>query len=78
MNVPGITFGADRYNPKSLKLMITVNTSVSLSENLLFFTDIYQTEARARTHPPHLLARFLIKDHLDTPSQTKNFWGKDF
>jgi len=56
--------GARRNNPKPLELMSTIKTPIALGEDLLFFTNIDQAEARPGTHLLHLLRRSFIKEEV--------------
>jgi hypothetical protein len=60
-NASGFALGACRNNPKPLELISTIKTHVALGEDLLFFTNIDQAEARPRTHLLHLLRNLSSK-----------------
>jgi len=44
--------------------MSTIKTPIALGEDLLFFTNIDQAEARPGTHLLHLLRRSFIKEEV--------------
>jgi hypothetical protein len=56
--------GAYRNNPKPFEIMSTIKTPIALGQNLLFFTNVDQAEARPRTHLLHLLRISFIKEEV--------------